>query len=531
MSTLVQLLRQTTESRGGAPAVAFYGGKSDRWSWSYDELWDYTRRVAAHLRDAGVNKGDRVVLWGPNRPEWIAAFFGTMLAGAVVVPLDLRSPEDLLTRIEEQTEPKHIFIGKEQAGKLKASHAPQTRLEDLRAILKNVAPADPADRPVAASDIAELVFTSGTTGNPKGVILTHGNIVADVRAGRNAVYPTPRNHVLSILPLSHMFEQTCGLLIPMSGGSTMYYVGSLRPDVIFDAMQLGRITNMSCVPQVLELFRDGIEREVRKQGKTKQFDKLVKVARYLPLPLRRRLFKQVHARMGGELEFLVSGGAYLDPGLANWWESLGFKIVQGYGMTEASPVVAAHSVNDRDAESVGRPLPGIDIRIAEDGEVLVRGENVTPGYWQNEEATAAAFKDGWYMTGDLGYFDKNGRLRLHGRKKNMIVMANGMNVYPEDVERALTSVPGVKDAAVFGLPKGRDIEVHAVLVLDKESGESNVPALIKKANAALGPHQHISGHSIWPDETFPLTPTLKAKRADILERLPALQAEGSAAKR
>lgn len=528
MQTLIDLLREVAQRHAGLPAVALFEGKTASWGWTYAELWDAARRVAAYLRAQGIGRGDRVVLWGPNRPEWVAAFFGVQLAGGVVVPLDLRSPEDLLTRIEEQTTPTHLFLGNEQAKGLKEQHAPATRLEDLREATGGLAPAEPEDG-IGPGDTAELVFTSGTTGNPKGVILTHANIVANIGMVQHMILPTPKNQVLSILPLSHMFEQMCGLFVPISGGAAIFYVSTLRPDAIFDAMTRARITNMSCVPQVLQLFRDGIEREVRKQGKTRRFNLLLKVAARLPLGLRRRLFRQVHARMGGAMEYFASGGAYLDPDLARWWEALGVKVVQGYGMTEAAPVVAAHTLDDRDPGSVGRPLPGVEFKIAGDLEVLVRGANVTPGYWQNDEATAAAFEDGWYKTGDLGEFDANGRLHLRGRKKNMIVLANGMNVYPEDCERALLLEPGVKDAVVLGLQEGGDVEVHAVLVLEKDAGEPG--GIVRRANQRLAPHQRVGGHTVWPDDSFPMTPTLKAKRNDIIERLPALRRTPAGAQR
>ena len=529
MQTLVELLRQSAERYGRLPAVTLYAGKSGRWTWSYAGLWDVSRRAAAHLRDAGVGKGDRIVLWGPNRPEWVAAFFGAQIAGAVIVPLDLRSREDLLTRIEEQTQPKHIFIGREQAADLKERHAPLTRLDELADQLSRRPPPGEAEA-VTPTDTAELVFTSGTTGDPKGVILTHANIVANVMQARTAINPTPRHRVLSILPLSHMLEQQGGLFVPLLGGASVAYLSTLRPDAIFDAMQRGRITNMSAVPQVLELFRDGIEREVRRQGRTELFARLHTVAARLPLSARRLLFRQVHRRLGGAFEFFVVGGAYLDPELARWWERLGIKVVQGYGMTEAAPVVAAHALRDRDPDSVGRPLPGVEVAIAVDNEILVRGPNVTPGYWQNPAATAEVFtEDGWYRTGDLGYFDGEGRLHLIGRKKNVIVLANGMNVYPEDVERALTQDPRVKDAVVLGLEKGQDVEVHAVLLLNDGAGE--VAPILRSANARLQPHQMIRGHTVWPDESFPLTSTLKPRRADVTARLAELHAEPAAAPR
>jgi long-chain acyl-CoA synthetase len=372
--------------------------------------------------------------------------------------------------------------------------------------------------------MAELVFTSGTTGNPKGVILSHGNIVANARMAATAAPPTPQHRVLSILPLSHMFEQTAGLNTPLSGGASLTYVGSLRPDVIFEAMSQNHITNMGCVPQVLQLFRDGIEREARKQGREQQFARAHRVARYLPLPLRRVLFRGVLQRMGGAFEFFVTGGAFLDPELAGWWEMLGVKVLQGYGMTEASPIVSTDTLRERHPGTVGRPLPGVEVRIADDGEILVRGANITTGYWRNDHATAEAFEDDWYKTGDLGELDERHCLRLRGRKKNLIVLANGMNVYPEDVERALLSDRRVKDAVVIGAARGQDVDVHAVLVLAKDVAAAEAAPIVRAANSHLAPHQAIRGHTLWPDDTFPLTPTLKPKRAEILARLPELQA-------
>jgi long-chain acyl-CoA synthetase len=321
-----------------------------------------------------------------------------------------------------------------------------------------------------------------------------------------------------------MFEQTTGLFTPLSGGASITYVTSLRPDVIFGAMQKHRITNMSCVPQILQLFRAGIEREIRKQGKVAAFERLHGLAGRLPMPVRRILFRSLHQRLGGAFDFFACGGAYLDPDLALWWEALGVKVVQGYGMTEAAPIVACHWVTKRNAQSVGKPAPGVDMKIAEDGEVLVRGDNLSPGYWQNPTATAEAFVDGWYHTGDLGTLDASGWLYLRGRKKNIIVLANGMNVYPEDVEHALLADARVKDAVILGLTRDSDIEVHAVLLLVK--GEEDKGAeILRAANQRLAPHQQIRRHTVWPDESFPLTPTLKVKRGEVAERLAQLHGQ------
>ncbi len=514
--TLVALLEHAAATWGGCPAVRLHGPAG--WALSYADLYDEARRTAAYLQAQGVRKGERVLLWGPNGPEWVVGFFGIVLTGGIAVPLDLRSREDLLSEIERQTAPVHMLAGAEQLASLTGKHTPSTALDGLRALIGAYVPLPAGAVTLEPDDVAELVYTSGTTGDPKGVILTHGNITADVWMGWPGFKPSPRNRILSILPLSHMFEQTAGLFLAIAGGASVTYAPSLRPDVIFDALHAHQITNMTVVPQVLRLFRDGVERELRRQGRVRQFALLHALALRLPLRLRRLLFRQLHSRMGGAFQYFVSGGSYLEPELALWWEGLGIKVPQGYGMTEAAPVVAMNTVDDRDPYSVGRPVEGMDLRIATDGEILIRGPNVTPGYWQNPAATAEAFEDGWYKTGDFGSLDRAGRLHLIGRKKNLIVLANGLNVYPEDVERVLTQDPRVKDAVVLGLNQGQDVLLHAVLLTDAPDAAADI---VRRANARLAPHQQLRRSSLWPEESFPLTPSLKPKRAVIVERLAA----------
>lgn len=527
MQTIVDLLRQSVDRWGQLPALSMYDTPGS--SLSYAELWDSGLRVAAYLRDEGVGRGDRVVLWGANRPEWVSAFFGIQMLGAVAVPMDVRSREDLLERIAGQTSPKHLFLGDEQQRSLTADHGPVTRLEDLRELTGSLEPLviDPAT--IDPGDTAELVFTSGTTGNPKGVILTQQNIISNVKMAMTAVNPTPKYRCVSILPLSHMYEQTGGLLTVLAGGASVTYLATLRPDIILKAMTDVRATTMFCVPQVLELFQRGIEREIRRQGREKTFQRLHAFALRLPFRARRPLFRAIHQKMGGSFEFFLSGGAYLYPEIGQWWEGIGVKVLQGYGMTEASPILTTATLTDRDVASVGKPLPGVELRFADDHEILVRGANISPGYWNDPVATSLSFNGDWYHTGDLGYLDENGRLHLHGRKKNMIVLPNGMNIYPEDIERVLMADPGVTNAVVLGLEneKEKDIEVHAVLLLDRDAGD---PAeIIKRSNQQLSPHQRIRAYTVWPDENFPLTPSLKVKRIDVMERLAELHAPAAPA--
>jgi long-chain acyl-CoA synthetase len=333
----------------------------------------------------------------------------------------------------------------------------------------------------------------------------------------------PSYRLLSLLPLSHMFEQAVGLGAALSGGASVVYMGTLRPDTIFEALAAERVTTILAVPQVLQLFQTAIEREVRRSGRERVWRLLHAVAPYVPFDLRRRLFAPVHARLGGNFLFFVCGGAYLDPALARAWENIGIKVVQGYGATEASPAIAANSLAHRNLRSIGRPLSSNEVRLAPDGEIQVRGANVTPGYWEDPAATAAAFEGDWYCTGDLARQDAAGYLYLIGRKKNMIVLASGENVYPEDVETVLAQQPGVRDAVVLGLTRpDSEVEVHAVLVATDADAAA---AAVKAANRRLGIPQRVRGTTLWPDEDFPRTLTLKARRPEIEARVRALHPE------
>lgn len=492
-------------------------GKGDMTTLTYTMLQQRVQQFAGYLQQQDIAKGDRLLIWSASRINWIIAYFGTLLVGAVVVPLDVSTREDFLARITQTTAARYLITTPKQYQSLKEPPLPLIDIESLPE-----GQFDPAQLPqVQAEDLAELVFTSGTTGQPKGVMLSHGNIASNAEAALGVVDIRDQDRALSILPLSHMLETTIDVAI-ISRGSSIVYAKTLVPDTLLKLLGSQSVTLMVLVPQALQLFLNGIEREVRRQKKEKVFETLHRIAPALPFSWRRVLFRSVHKRFGGHFKFFVCGGAYLPPTLAERWENMGFRIIEGYGTTECSPVVSVTPYHKHIYGSVGKSLPGQQVRIAEDGEILARGPNVALGYWQNPEATSAAFKDGWYYTGDLGYEDKHGFLYIKGRKKNLIVLANGLNVYPEDIENVLLMHPAVKDAVVIGLTENAHEQVvHAVLLMEDPT---QAKAAVQQANKQLASHQQVRGFTVWPETDFPRTHTLKVKRPELLEMLPAVRA-------
>ncbi len=516
VDTLVELLERSARRYPENTAVSMRLGVRTI-KYTYATLERQAHAYARLMRDRNVGPGDRILMWAPNQPDWVAAMFGTFVSGAVLVPLDIRSSREFVERVVSQTEPVLAFAGAQQAPVLRDLEIPTIELESARPPVNGlVTPA-----PITKDTLAQIIFTSGTTGDPKGVMLSHGNIASNAVATLDILHVGPEARLLSLLPLSHMFEQVGGCFAPLSVGAAITYPSSRQPASLARVMQDWKPTIIIGVPQVLQLFMDAIEREAAAQKRLKLLQRMRRLAAPLPERGRRMLFRSVLSRFGGRLDFIASGGAALDPELQLKWEAMGIPVIEGYGATECSPIVSVTPRHDRRLRSVGRSLPGQQVRIAEDGEVQQRGPNVFKGYWQNEVATAAAFEGEWYRTGDLGYIE-DGYLYLKGRKKDLIVLADGQNVYPDDIEEVLRHQPGVIDAVVVGLKRGSDVRVHAV-ILESQAGSAG-PA-VRAANTQLDDRQQILGFSTWPGDDFPRTHTLKVRRPLVLEYLESAKAE------
>jgi long-chain acyl-CoA synthetase len=462
------------------------------------------------------------------------------MARLIVVPLDLRMVSEVVQRIVAKAETQWIAVG---TG-LDAPDPQAAGLHDLQIHTIDELTADPDTtfptdweaqldswpRPTR-DDVWEVIYTSGSTGYPKGVILTHGTMLSTIEACA-LLFPPREHRVVSLLPLSHLFEQAPVLFYASLIGADILYVRSRNPRVIFESLRDHRVTTLVLTPQLMDLFWNAITREVERQGKKRAFDRLRSTARRLPYPLRRILFRRVHAQLGGRLRLIGVAGAFLPPETQQNWEDLGVVVVQGYGATECGPA-AATSEHDHPTSTVGRTVAPVRLRLADtDQEILVAGPTVMPGYWRDPEASSAVLADGWYHTGDIGRYDERGNLVLSGRKKNIIVLPSGLNVYPEDIENVLQEA-GIGQAVVLETTAGR---IEAVVLpvgslpivsttqavperpTDPEAVASQseaIAAAIKSANARLSAHSRIDAWRLWPEPDFPRTHTLKIKRDDV----------------
>ena len=475
------------------------------WKYTYAQLVFTAHSFATRLVDAHIRKGDKVIFWSENRPEWVAAFWGCVLAGVVVVPIDYRSSLGFLRRVHEIVNSRLILTG-EQVQLTGWSGQPAIwKLCDLEWVEReSEAPKVPIDK----NDVAEIVFTSGATGEPKGVLITHRNILANivgpgriVAQYRKWFRPVLPLRFLNLIPLSHMFGQVLTMFILPVIPCTTVFMQGYSPHEIVRQIRTRRVSVLVAVPKILEVLRKYI---------LLQFPETAE-----PAPatwhwiFRWCRCRRLHWSLGWKFWAFVVGAAPFGKELEEFWSRLGFAVIQGYGLTETAPVVAFNNPFDIREGTVGKPVEGIEVKIAPDGEILVRGESVTPGYYLAPSESAKAFADGWFHTGDIGRLDDTGSLVFRGRKKEMIVTPQGLNVFPEDVEKVLNTFPGVRESAVVG----RD-RVQAVLVMNNGCDPDEI---VRRANQQLEDHQRIRNVSIWPGDHLPRTEaTQKLKRGEIL---------------
>ncbi len=525
---LVEVFRTATRAYAERKALSLYthaGGVEV--TYTYGEFWDAALRVAGWLRGQGVGAGDRVVLMSRNEPAWPMIYLGILLADAAAVPVDPEMPLAEANRIARKSEAKLAVVHEDDGITLEIPTHP----------VGDVFEADPipdVEQRDRSDEVASLLFTSGTTGDPKGVMLTHGNFTALLASLHGTFRVFEKDRFLSVLPLFHTFEFSCGLLMPASAGAHIMYIEEIEGGLLRKALKAFRPSGLIGVPALWDVLHRRIETQVKDRGQAAQlaFTSMLRLTRFLRekygVNLGPMLFSDVHKTMGGRIRHLISGGAALSEPVLEAFEGLGFELLEGYGLTEAAPVLSVRRPGDRrGGGSVGPSLPGVKIKVInadEDGvgEVLAQGDNVMAGYLDNPDATATTVRDGWLHTGDLGKLDKNGRLVLVGRRKELIVTSSGKNVYPDELEPIYADHELIEELCIVGIPDPQGDERVAALIVPVEDAPPDYQAVIKnhftKVSTGMGDHQRIRTMKFWRGE-LPRTATRKVKRSEVREQL------------
>ncbi|MBI4823158.1 MAG: AMP-binding protein [Nitrospirae bacterium] len=498
---------------------------------TYGEFMEKTTALSSYLINKGIRKGQKVAIISENRYEWCSAFLAIVSIGAISVPIDVSLTPDEIDAILMDSETKLIFHS-EQAQPPRGFE-PTLNFDSKEFAL--VVSAKPPFPHVNEDDIAVLVYTSGTTGIPKAVMLTHKNLYSDIDALIKAGVIDKADNVLSALPLHHTYALMCTFLLPISLGAEITYPRSLKgPELVSDIKEKA-VTIFISVPRMLELIRQRLMERLRKQAfpikwlLISAFWLFSRLRRTWDINIGKVIFSPVHRAFGRQLKFIASGGARLEPEVMKDLEALGFTILEGYGLTETSPVVTFNPSQRRKPGSVGKPLSSVEIKIINptsqgEGEVAIKCPMLMKGYYKNQKATDSVIKDGFLLSGDLGYLDTEGYLFLTGRKKDLIVLSSGKNVYPEEVERQYSSISLIKELCVMA-DAGR---LKAIIVPDMEYAKKEQIGNINEAlrwqinmvSQKLPPHMRLLGYTLYP-QALPKTPIGKLRRFMIKDLLKA----------
>jgi len=546
---LLELFDTTTKLHSKRVAMRMErGGRTE--SYSYRDLGELAERAGTFLVGQSIKPGDRVILFAKNSPEWPMCYFGILKAGATVVPVAHDSTSAEVVNIARASEAVGVILGEDILDKRPTlarelgEAGLAAKLWPFEKVFELLDEAVENERKKsllakhAADSVASLIFTSGTTGNPKGVMLTHRNFTFEVAEMSRIFDLGTSDCMMSVLPLHHTFEFTAGMLMPLSHGTRITYIPDLTGDTINHTLKHGKITAIVGVPALWETLRRRVLQ--RFSDKSEILESAVKALADANFELRARtgldlgmfLFLPVHEKLGGRIRYMISGGSSLPPDVLKTFYGMGFDFFEGYGLTETSPVLSVSTPKQRPiAGSVGQPLAGIEVKIESPdpsgvGEVIARGKNVMAGYWRDEEATAHALRDGWFHTGDLGRFDEDGNLYIVGRSKDIIIDANGKNVYPDEIEELYKDSPYIKELSVVGLPDGAAEHVACAVVPDVQyepalslaEVKQRIEAHFRVVSSAQPFWKRIRTLEFWDGE-LPRTSTRKVKRREVTAEL------------
>ncbi|MBP1623806.1 MAG: AMP-dependent synthetase and ligase, partial [Acidobacteria bacterium] len=531
----------------------------------YREAYRQARAVATGLLALGLKCGNRVAILSENRPEWVVTYLGIYLSGMIAVPLDTQISSAEWRRLMDDAEAHTVFVSGLLLQKfqeaVRDSRPPRRVISfdplpgdrDARADLAGLIdwastlPTPPALPECQPSDVVTIIYTSGTTGNPKGVMLTQSNIVGELQSIFGAIHADENDALLCLLPLQHVLASVINVLVPLYIGAQVVFADTLKRSEILQALEEAGITILATVPQFFYLFHNRIQEELSKQPLSvrRLYRAMLRLNRFslhcLKLNLGKILFKKVHRSFGVKLRLFVSGGSSFDPRVAQDFADMGFTILQGYGLTETTGACAVTLVENNVVGSVGPALPGADIRILNPdetgtGEILIRGPMVMKGYYNNPAATEEVIQDGWFQSGDLGHLDPKGNLFVTGRKKEVIVLPNGKNIYPDELEVHYLQSPHIQEIAVIGVsdPKERGERLHAVVVPNfdylKVKKIANAREALRDQIAGLSnqlpKYKRLMSYQV-QGEPLPRTTTRKIKRLELKKMVESGQLQPS----
>lgn len=508
--------------------------QGDVWrSLSYRDIREQSEKMAQKLLALGLQKGDKVLILAKSSPEFSVGFFAVPMAGGVIVPVDIRLTLNDQKFIADFSEAKFILCVREDFHTLGEKLAQNTaqpvqvlKIEDVmeEAAMENTLPLPS----MAPDDVFLMSFTSGTTSQPKAVMLSFSSVYFQILAASELLCADTEFRLLSILPLHHMFEITGGFLVPLHRGGSIFYANSLIPQQIISFFKQNKIRDLLVVPLFLRALKKGIEGEIQ-SSKLKRiwFNSSMRLASWIPSKsFRRLLFYPLHKKFGGELRQIVSGASPLDLKVGRFFDNIGITIFEGYGMTETAPVISCSSPGIKKPGSVGKPLEGLEVKLHETTqEILVRGPIVMKGYYKNPEATAACLsEDGWFNTGDVGHIDEEGYLSIRGRNKDLIVLGSGKKVAPEEVEESLREIPDIQEICVLGMKssqgatEGTEVVTAVVVVNPKETNQEDVQKKLQQAVSQLSYYKRPT-RFVFLTEPLPKTTTLKVKKNLVKELL------------
>jgi len=523
--SLIDYLREYPQHGRSTAFVQRSGYRISRTS--YLEVAGLAAQCARELERLEIEPGDRVLLWGRNSAEWVAAFFGCILRGAVAVPMDQGATADFAWRVARQVDARLLLVERDHLS-ISEQQPPAIAFDSLREAVAGHSTDPYASPPLHRGSIAQIVFTSGATSEPKGVVISHGNILANLEPLEAGIRPYLKwerfvhpLRFLDLVPVSHVFGQFMGVWIPPLLGAAVIFQDSLNPSEIVSTIRRERASVLVAVPRVLEALQGKIERDLDAEGALEGFRTDFDAAGKESVPRKMWRFRKIHRRFGWKFWAVISGGAALDPETERFWGRIGIAAIQGYGLTETTSLISVNHPFHIGRGSIGKILKGREVKLDDNGEILVRGESIAAGYWEDGEVLAVDKRGqdaGWFRTGDLGTLDAEGNLYFKGRKKNVIVTAAGMNVHPEDLESLLRREPEVKDCVVVGLDRGGNAEPCGVLLLRDETRVKqprHAAGMVARVNESLAEYQRMRSWFLWPEADFPRTSTGKPKLAEI----------------